>query len=104
MNINKKAIKKERYIMNFTHEQNRIFALDNDGELIAEITFPDVSDGIVEINHTFVDESLRGQGVASKLITEAYKEIKKQDKRAILSCSYAVKWFEKNKDCSDILV
>lgn len=50
--------------MEFKTEDERIYATDADGKVIAEITFP-VSDGIVTIDHTFVDKSLRGQGIAS---------------------------------------
>ena len=40
---------------------------DENGHVVAEITFTKTSLGIFVINHTFVDESLRGQGVTSKL-------------------------------------
>lgn len=49
--------------MEFQHERERIFALDEQGKLVAEVTFP-VSEGVADIDHTFVDQSLRGQGVA----------------------------------------
>ena len=51
--------------MEFQYEKERIFACDEAGKVIAEITFP-VSQGVADINHTFVDGSLRGQGVAGK--------------------------------------
>ena len=38
----------------------RIYA-EKDGTLVAEITFPE-QDGVAVIDHTFVDDSLRGQG------------------------------------------
>ena len=46
---------------------NRISYKDENGHVVAEITFTKTSLGIFVINHTFVDESLRGQGVTSKL-------------------------------------
>ncbi|MDF2613075.1 MAG: N-acetyltransferase [Clostridia bacterium] len=90
--------------MNFSYEPNRIFATGTEGKVIAEVTFPNVGDNVVNINHTFVDQSLRGQGIASILLDEAYKEIKKQNKKVTLTCSYAVKWFEQHSSCKDILV
>ena len=39
---------------------------DENGKMVAEITYS-VSDKIIIIDHTFVDPSLRGQGIASKL-------------------------------------
>lgn len=47
--------------MEFCKEPGRIFATDETGKLLAEVTFPE-QEGIAVINHTFVDVSLRGQG------------------------------------------
>jgi len=73
------------------------------GVTTAEVTFPDVKDGFVDINHTFVDESLRGQGIAGKLMVEVAEQLRKENKKAIPTCPYAVGWFSKNKDYDDIL-
>ena len=89
--------------MEFTQEQNRIFLLDDTGKLIAEVTFPDKTAGTVEINHTFVDDSLRGQGVAGKLLETAAQVIRDQNKKVIATCSYAVKWFEKHPEYQYLL-
>lgn len=92
--------------MNFTHEANRIFYKDDSGKLLAEVLFPAADSGtvgIVEITRTFVDDSLRGKGVADKLLGAAYNDIKAQNKKAEATCSYAVKWFEKHEDKRDIL-
>lgn len=43
--------------MDFTYYPNRIALLDGGGRAIAEITFPDIDEDTVDINHTFVDES-----------------------------------------------
>ena len=62
--------------MEFQKEPGRIFALGEDGKLLAEITFPTGEDGVADIDHTFVDESLRGQGVASQLVRAAAAELR----------------------------
>lgn len=89
--------------MNFIHEKNRIYVEDEQGKVIAEVDFPDVSQNKVNINHTYVDRSLRGQGVADKLLTHAVEEIRKNNKKAVATCSYAVEWFEKHTEHEDIL-
>ena len=78
--------------MEFQKEPGRIFALGEDGKLLAEITFPTGEDGVADIDHTFVDESLRGQGVASQLVRAAAAELRAQGKRAKTSCWYAAQW------------
>lgn len=88
--------------MNFIYETNRIYACDEKGELIAEVTFPFVSDHVVNINHTFVHDSLRGQGVANKLLIEVANKLKLENIKAQATCSYAKQWFEKNVEYSDI--
>lgn len=79
----------------FTIEKNRIFMQNESGKTLAEITFPETSDGVYTIDHTFVDESLRGQGVASKLVQAAADEIEKRGGKIKATCSYAAKWLDK---------
>lgn len=89
--------------MEFKYESNRIYMDNDQGDTIAEVTFPDVKEQVVNINHTYVDDSLRGQGIAAKLMIEVANQLRKEGKKAILTCSYAVNWFNKNKEYDDIL-
>jgi uncharacterized protein len=89
--------------MEFKHENNRIYANNDDGKMVAEVTFPALNDNVVNIVHTFVDDSLRGQGIAGKLMEETVDQLRRTDKKAILTCSYAVKWFEKNTEYADLI-
>lgn len=82
----------------FNLSDNRIFMNDDTGKLIAEITFPNFNDNTILIDHTFVDDSLRGQGIAEKLILEVINYAKSHNKQIKTTCSYALKWFEKNKE------
>lgn len=90
--------------MTFSYESNRIFAVNEEDRVIAEVTFPETRKNRVTINHTFVDPTLRGQGIASLLLQEAYKCIKDQNKKADATCSYAIRWFHEHPEYSDILV
>ena len=83
--------------MDFQHERSRIYKTDNDGNTIAEITFPETSPGVFTIDHTFVDDSLRRQGVAGKLVQAAVDEIREYGGDVRATCSYAVSWLAKNK-------
>ena len=79
----------------FNIADNRIYMNDEKGNVIAEVTFPNLDDNI---DHTFVDDSLRGQGIAAKLMLEVIDYAKSNNKKIKATCSYAVKWFEKNRD------
>ena len=85
------------------HEANRVYALDKGGGIIAEATFPAVSDTAVNFNHTFVDPSLRGQGIADMLLTAAAADVRTRGLKARATCSYAVKWFSEHAEYTDVL-
>lgn len=87
----------------FIIEDERIYLNDSNDHLVGEVTFPFINDAYV-INHTFVDPSLRGLGIASKLLECAYQSIKQKNKLAKPVCSYAVKWFDKHQTKQDILM
>ena len=87
--------------MEFIKEDNRIFLKDENAKIIAEIEFEEVEKGIFSIYHTFVDESLRGKGIATKLVQEAVNEIKSRNGTVQATCSYAKKWLENNKKKED---
>ena len=79
-------------------ERNRIFQKDEAGQVITEITFPEISPGVFVIDHTFVDSSLRGQGIASQLVQAAVDEIKKHGGHVRATCSYASKWLSEHME------
>ncbi len=82
--------------MKYNIFENKISYTDENGNELAKITFPEVSEGVFEIDHTIVDESLRGQGIAGKLVKMAVDEIGSRGGKVTASCSYAKKWLEKN--------
>lgn len=86
----------------FQYEPNRIYQLDNEKNLIAEVTFPARDRHSVVIDHTFVDNSLRGQGIASKLMQAVANQVRSQAKYLYCTCPYAVQWFEKHPEYKDI--
>lgn len=91
--------------MDFKRNENQIALYSETGALLAEVTFPytDESHSAVEVDHTFVDTSLRGQGIAGKLMIELADELKKRGLKAVPTCSYAVHWFEKHPEQAHLL-
>ena len=88
--------------MEFQHEAERIYAQAPDGSLLAEVTFP-TADGVANIDHTFVDPSLRGRNVAGQLLTAAVQQIRDSGLKVFPTCSYAVKWFASHPEHADLL-
>lgn len=89
--------------MNFQYESNCIYLEDETGKRIAEVTFPAVTEEIVEIDHTFVDASLRGQGVAGRLMEAVAEYLKSNHKKVRPTCSYAAKWFGEHAEYEALL-
>lgn len=72
--------------------------LDDNGKMLAEITYLPHGDDKVVANHTFVDSSLRGQGVAERMLDHLVSEMKKEGKKIIPQCSYVVSMFERKPE------
>ena len=89
--------------MNFITENNRIYMMDKNEKTIAEITFPSIGNQIVDINKTVVDSTLKGQGVANLLMLAVIEKASNENLKIQPTCSYAVKWFEKNSQYSHLL-
>lgn len=89
--------------MGFVREKNQVLYLDEQGEKKAEVTFPQIDEETVDLDHTFVDPSMRGTGLAGKLMKEAAEEIQAQGKKAVLTCSYAVQWFERHAEYQHLI-
>lgn len=89
--------------MKFSQQPGRIFARDENGKLLAEVTFPE-REGVAVINHTFVDDSLRGQGVAGQLLQAVADTLRREGSKARPTCSYAVHWFATHLEEQDLLV
>lgn len=89
--------------MEFLKQENRIYVEDEQGHVIAEVTFPALSEAAVCLDHTFVDPVLRGQGVAGMLMQEVVHYAQENNKKIKPVCSYAVSWFEKHSEYSDLI-
>ena len=75
-----------------------------EGKVMGEVIYPSINDNTVNINHTFVDPSLRGQGIAGKLMTEVFKYLRKNNKKVICTCSYAASWLEQHPEYYELKV
>ncbi len=90
--------------MDWKYEEGRVYWVDENNELMAEATFVIKDDGEVDIDHTFVNPSLRGQGVAGKMMEALAEHLREKGKKASASCSYAKNWLKKRREAySDII-
>lgn len=71
------------------------------GERVAEITWV-LRDGVMNMDHTYVSDVLRGQGVAKKLLDAAANYARENNFKMNAICSYVVSAFEKSSAYDDI--
>ncbi len=69
--------------MELQYGSNKIWMENEAGTVVAEVDFVEREDGNYDIVHTFVDDSLRGQGAAAKLVKAAADEIRRRHKKRL---------------------
>ncbi|MBI5974764.1 GNAT family N-acetyltransferase [Staphylococcus canis] len=85
------------------HEGSNSFYIgENEKRAIAEITYVYRDDHTIDVNHTFVDPSLRGGGVARQLFDKVIEKARNENLKIIPTCSYVYTQFEKNPDLADL--
>ena len=90
--------------MDWIWDRHRVRITDGTGRKVAEITFPDAAQDTVDIHHTWVDESLRGRGIAGEMMTALADKLRREHKKACASCPYAQKWFLHHPEYADIFI
>lgn len=83
--------------------QQGAFEYELNGERVAEITWVE-RDGVMQMDHTYVSDVLRGQGVAKKLLDASANYARKNNLKMSAICSYVVSAFQKSDDYNDIQV
>ena len=81
--------------MKYISEREKVICIDENGNEVGLITFPETEKGVFTINHTFVDEKMQGRGIASELVKRAINSINLSGGEIKASCSYAQKYIEK---------
>lgn len=74
------------------------FEIRENGKVVAELNFKQLEGNRVEAYHTFVDNSLRGKGIAEKLYQRLLEYVKEKGYTVVPSCSYIAKRMEKDSD------
>lgn len=90
--------------MELIREGNAIIGRNEDGEKVAEITFPPATnENIVIADHTYTDPSLRGQGIAGRLVDKMVEEMDREGKKIKATCPYIVRKFKEHPDKYDFI-
>ena len=90
--------------MEFIHEGKAFRHYNAAGEMDAEITYVPKGEGVIEANHTFVDPSIRGQGVAHQLVDQLADFARKENLKIYPTCPYVGALFEKSTEYDDLKI
>jgi predicted GNAT family acetyltransferase len=80
-----------------------MFYVGQDGAIEAELVYHFTSEGKMVIEHTEVDDSLAGKGVARQLVETAVDYARTHNIKIIPICPYAKSLFDKLPEWKDVL-
>ena len=83
--------------------KNDLFYMEDIENPTAYIKIERDEDGDLRVVSTFVDDSLRGQGIAGKLTQEVISYAEKENLKIVPVCPYTVKYFEKHEEYQGLL-
>jgi len=83
---------------------NKFYVGEDEENPLAEITFDTSDENNLVIDHTYVSNELRGQGMAGKLVDKVVKHAREEDRKIVALCPYAKSKIEKTPEQKDILV
>jgi uncharacterized protein len=88
-----------------THERSDhrgAFVMERDGKRLAEMTYTIAGTKAI-IDHTTVDDAMRGTGAGKKLVEAAVQWARAENVRIIPLCPFAKSVFDKTPQYSDVL-
>lgn len=83
---------------------NKFYVGENIENVLAEITFVPKGPDKIIIDHTYVSDSLKGQGIGQQLVKTVAEYARQENKKIIPLCSYAKRVMTKNEEYRDVLV
>ena len=87
---------------NIRHDHARFYIENESGHTIAELTYVLTENDAMDITHTFVDPSLRGQGTARQLLDAAAQFARDTNRSIIPTCPYIEAQFNKDESLHDL--
>jgi predicted GNAT family acetyltransferase len=92
--------------MNIQHQSNGnrgSFFYGDASQPLAEMVYVMAGPKKMIIEHTEVDESLRGEGVGAKLLEALVDFVRKEEIKVVPLCPFASATFRKRDDLKDVL-
>lgn len=79
------------------------FDYELDEKKLGEMVYVMAGEKLMIIEHTEVDESLKGQGIGKRLLEELVKYVRQHDIKVVPLCPFANATFKRTKEWQDVL-
>lgn len=79
------------------------FYIGDNGQHLAEMVYTWAGENVFIIEHTDVDDSLRGQGVGNKLLERVVAFAREKNVKIIPLCPFTKSVFDKDSSIHDVL-
>lgn len=89
--------------LDIRHVEGEGFFVDENGKRIAELTYRRVAEKQVLADHTWVDPSLRGRGVARQLLDALVAWARASGTTVVPVCSYVVAEARRDRSLDDVM-
>lgn len=89
--------------MEIKHGENKFFIGDNQAKPIAEITYKEKDEETIIVDHTYVSEELRGQGIAGKLVEVIVRFAREEGLKIVPLCPYVKTKMENTESYRDLI-
>lgn len=90
-------------VLHKTEGSKGMFYHEKDGEVLAEMTYSMAGETRMIIDHTDVDDSLKGMGVGMQLLNKAVAFARENSLEVLPLCPFAAAMFKKKPEIQDVL-
>lgn len=78
-------------LFHYLEDSDRFYVCNSANQEIAEMTFTRIGQNKATIDHTYIDPSYRGQGIADELLRLVVNMLQQENREIIPLCSFAIK-------------
>ena len=90
-------------IQNQEFETKGSYFVEVEGKKVGEMTYSIAGTDRIIIDHTEVDDSMRGTGLGKKMVVRAVEDARKKGISIVPLCPFARSVFDKNEELKDVL-
>lgn len=83
---------------------NKLYVGDTEESALAKITWNNGGNNVLVVNHTVVDPSLRGQGIAKLLLMALVEKARNENLKIVPACTFVVTKLTQTDEFKDILL